>query len=65
MVAKPEVIDGLDSSRRLVGLGGISRNRIYFKDFFLLFSLLDVPYIYEGSSRRMFPWELGGPDSVG
>ena len=33
--------------------------------FFLRFSLLDVPYIYEGSSRRIFPWELGGPDSVG
>jgi hypothetical protein len=25
------------------------------KDFFLLFSLLDVPYIYAGSSRRIFP----------
>jgi hypothetical protein len=33
--------------------------------FFLTFSLLDVPYIYEGSSRRIFPWGLGGPDSVG
>jgi hypothetical protein len=33
MVGKPEVSDGLDS----LGFDGISRNRNYFKDFFLLF----------------------------
>jgi hypothetical protein len=47
------------------GIGWYILESQLFQRFFLTFSLLDVPYIYEGSSRRMFPWELGGPDSVG
>lgn len=35
------------------------------KTFFLTFPLADVPYIYEGSCCRIFPWELGEPDSAG
>lgn len=34
-------------------------------NFFLTFFLLDVPYIYEGSSRRIVSCKLGRPYSTG
>ncbi len=62
MVGNPEVIVGLGP--RHPGRVLTFRKLRLPQSFFLTFSLLDVPYIYEGSSRRMFPWELGGPDSA-
>ena len=65
MVGKREVIDGQVSSKPSSGIGWYFAESKLFQRFFLTFSLFDVPYIYEGSSRRMFTWELGGPDSAG
>jgi hypothetical protein len=63
LFGNPRVIAGLGPTI-LNGMLPIQKQALP-KRFFLTFSLLDVPYIYEGSSRRMFPWELGGPDSAG
>src|SRR5260370_11705224 len=54
------VITGSNRRTRFVrsfsGVGWYFEESELFQRFFLTFSLLDVPYIYEGSSRRISLW---------